>query len=45
MEVDGNKYLQDYRSLFSSCKPYEEWTHIALTCYNDSEKELFIWNG
>ena len=41
IQVHGYKYLQDYRRLFSSCKPNKELTHIALTCYNESEKELF----
>ena len=35
------KYLQEYKRPFSSCKPNEKWTHIVLTCYNESEKELF----
>ena len=26
--------LQD----FSSCKPNEEWPHIALPCYSETEK-------
>ena len=30
MQVHGNKYLQDYRRLFSSCKPNKEWPYIAL---------------
>ena len=34
-------YLQDYRKPFSSCMPNEEWTHIVLTYYNESENELF----
>ena len=29
--------LQD----FSSCKPNEEWPHIALPCYSETEKWLF----
>ena len=37
------KYLQDYRRPFTSCKPNEGWTHIALHCYNESEKELFLY--
>ena len=41
MQVHEYKYLQDYRIAFSSCKPNEEWKHIALPCYNESEKELF----
>ena len=32
MQVDGYMYLQDYRRLFSSCKPNEKLTHI--TRYN-----------
>ena len=32
MQVDGYKYLQDYRRLFSSCKPNEKLTYI--TRYN-----------
>ena len=39
------KYLQDYRRPFSSCKSKEEWTHVTLPCYDESEKEFFIWNG
>ena len=38
MQVHGYKYLQDCKRPFSSCKPNEEWTHIALLCYNESEK-------
>ena len=41
MQVHGYNYLQDYRRPFGSYKPNEEWTHIALPCYNESEKELF----
>ena len=41
MQVHRHKYLQDYRRPFSSCKPNEEWPYIALTCYNESEEELF----
>ena len=41
MQVHGYKYLQDYRRPFNSCKPNEEWTHVALTCYNESKEELF----
>ena len=41
MQVDGYKYLQDYKRPFSSCKPNEEWTHIALTCCNESEAFLY----
>ena len=41
MQVDGYSYLQNYRRPFSSCKPNKEWTHKALTCFNESEKELF----
>ena len=43
MQVHGCKYLQDYRRPFSSCKPNEEWPHVALPCYNESEKELFLY--
>ena len=35
--------LQDYRRKFSRCKPNEKWTHIAVPCCNESEKELFIY--
>ena len=38
MQVHGYKYLQDYKRPFNSCKPNEEWTHIALLFYNESEK-------
>ena len=41
MQVHGYKYLQDYRRPASSCKPNKEQIHIALTCYNKSETELF----
>ena len=41
MQVHGWNYLQDYRRPFNTCKPNEEWTVIALTYYNESEKELF----
>ena len=37
MQVNGYKYLQDYRRPFSSFKPNE-----ALLCYNESEKEFFL---
>ena len=26
-------------------KPNQEWPHIALPCYNESEKVIFIWNS
>ena len=45
MQVHQYKYLQDYRRPFSRCKPNEEWPHIALLRYNESEKEHFIWKG
>ena len=41
MQIDRYNYLQDYRRPFSSCKSNKEWTYITLTCYNESEKELF----
>ena len=41
MLVDGYKYLQDYKRPFSSCKPNEEWTNIALTCCDENEEKLF----
>ena len=44
MQVYGYKYLQVYGRPFSSCKPNEEWIHIALTCYNESQKVFSIWN-
>ena len=37
------KYLQDHRKPFNSCKPNEERPHIALPCYNEIEKELFMF--
>ena len=43
MQVDGYSYLQNYRRPFSSYKPNKEWTHKALTCFNESEKELFLY--
>ena len=45
LQVHRYKYLQDYRRPFSRCQPNKKWWHIALPCYNESEKELFIWNG
>ena len=41
MQAHRYKYLQDYRRLFSNCKPNEEWLHIVLPCYNEKEKGLF----
>ena len=38
-------YLQDYGRPLSSCKAKEKWPHIALPCYNESEKEIFTWNS
>ena len=32
MQVDEYKYFQDYGRPFTSCKPNEEWMHMALTC-------------
>ena len=45
MQVHRNKYLQDYRRPFSSCKPDEEWPHIVLPCYfsNCFGKQFFAW--
>ena len=40
MQVHGYKVFEDDRRPFSSNKPNEERTHIALPCYNESEKEL-----
>ena len=45
MQVYRYKYFQDYKRPFISCKPNKECPHIALPCYNESEKELFILNG
>ena len=40
------KYPRDYGRPFISCKPNEEWPHIALPYYNERETELlYIWNG
>ena len=33
--------MLDYKRPFSSCKSNEEWPHIALQCYNESEVEIF----
>ena len=38
MQVHGDNYLQDYGRPFGSRKPNKELTHIALPCYNESEK-------
>ena len=43
MQFHRYKYLQDHRRPLISCKPNEEWQHIALPCYNESEKELFYY--
>ena len=45
MQLRQYKHLQDQRRPFSSCKPYEEWPHIALHCYNENELELFWINA
>ena len=39
MQVEGCKYLPDYKRPFSSCNRNEEWPHRDLPCYNESEKE------
>ena len=31
-DAHRHKNLQDYIRPFSSCKPNEEWPHIALPC-------------
>ena len=35
------KSLKDYRQPFNICKSNEEWPHISLPCYYESEKELY----
>ena len=42
MEVHRCKYLQDNKRPFSNCKSNEELPHIALPCYNESEKNFFL---
>ena len=39
--MDVSIFKIKYRRPSSRCKPNEEWPHIALPCYNESEKELF----
>ena len=44
MQVYWYKYLQDYRNWrkpFSTWKSIEEWQHIALHSWNESEKRTF----
>ena len=43
MQVHRYKYLQDYRRPSSNCKPNEEWTHIALPCYNQKRTFYMKW--
>ena len=43
MQIHRYKYLQDYRRPFSGSKPNEEWTHIALSRHNESEKRTFLY--
>lgn len=37
------KSLQDYSRPLSSSRPKKEWPHTALHCYNESEKQTFLY--